>query len=305
MSELLRDLELFQQLLEQVALKFGERHHPSSAEIREWKGQDISDFQKDLRLSTRSTISEKWFYNYVKNTPEKLPRVDILNLLTTYVGYANWNAFKARKGADPFKKKPTAIWRKVYLGLTVLTAIGFLTYAFSPKSRTVHFCFLDAAKKEPITALPIDLIILNDGESPSYHKTDSLGCFRLETKEQHVQFIAKSPYYKTDTIYKSVHDNTSHQVRLQTDDYALMLRYYTGNNVKDWTSRRGELYKLIAEDAIIFELLPYQIGVELYSKQQFIDKLSVPTKTLQKLEIVETAHKDGQVIKLKFKIAHE
>ncbi len=305
MSELPRDLKLFQRLLKQVALRFGEHHHPSSAKINEWKGQDIIDFQEDLRLTTQSTVSEKWFYNYVKNTPEKLPRVDILNLLAAYVGHANWNAFRAIEVDTQTGKLPKQGMRRVYVGLVMLVAIGFLIFAFTSKTRTVHFCFLDADKKEPITEIPIDLIILKQGESPSYHKTDSLGCFSWETKETNVRFIAKSPYHKTDTIYKSVEGDASHQVRLRTDDYALMLQYYTGNNLKDWKLRRTELHKLIADDAVIFELLPFQIGVELYSKKQFIDKLSVPTQTLQKLEIIETTYHEGRVVKLKFKIANE
>ncbi len=306
MNELSRDLQLFQYLLERVALKFGQHYHPSSTNMTEWKGQDIIDFQEDLRAKTQSTVSEKWFYNYVKNSPKKLPRVDILNLLAAYAGYQNWNAFKADKANKSFKKDAGSALKKVYLGSALLLAvIGFLAYAFSSKSRTVYFCFLDADKKEPITEIPIDLVILKQGESPTYHKTDSLGCFSWETKAAHIRFIAKSPYHKTDTIYKSVHGDASHQVRLRTDDYALMLQYYAGNNQKDWKLRRAELNKLIADDAIIFELLPYQIGVELYTKKQFINKLSVPTPTLQKLKIIETAYRNGQVMKLKFKIAND
>ena len=77
-------------------------------------------------------------------------------------------------------------------------------YVFVPKDQTLHFCFIDAAKKEPITSLPIDITILNEGESPTYIKTDSLGCFSWSTKKEYLRFVAQSPYHKTDTIYKKV-----------------------------------------------------------------------------------------------------
>ncbi|WP_430906996.1 hypothetical protein [Maribacter sp. 2-571] len=299
------DLRLFRVLLEEVALKFRERYKPGSPKIQDWKGQDIVDFQEDLRSSQQSSISEKWFYNYVKHTPEKLPRVDILNLLSRYIGNQNWNDFKvghAEKETTGGGKIPV---KTIVLVGCLVTVLGMLGYALIPKTRTVHFCFLDADKKEPITTIPIDLIVLDKGQSPSYYKTDSLGCFHWETEETFVRFIAKSPYHKTDTIYKTVSNDTSHEIRLRTDDYALMLRYYSGNNVKDWKARRSELDRLIADKALIFELLPYQIGVELYSKERFINKLSMPTESLKRLEVVETVYKNGQIVKLKFKSTNE
>jgi len=291
---------MFQQLLERVAARFMQNHSPSSAKISEWKGQDIIDFQEDLRQQTQSSVSEKWFYNYVKNTPEKLPRIDILNLLSHYVGSNNWNGFQQEINGGSISIKGNSRKKWIYIGsIIALVLLGI--YAYTPKEHSLQFCFIDADKKEPITLAAIDVIVLNEGESPSYWKSDSLGCITLKTKKDHIKFVAQSPYHKNDTIYKSVEKTQAHQVQLRTDDYALMLDFYTNGRVSDWEKRRKELNKLIADDAIIFELLPYQIGVELYSKEAFINKLSVPTKALAKLEIVETRYANGQIVKLKFK----
>ena len=35
--------------------------------IKEWKGQEIIHFQDHLKSKTGNTVSEKWFYTYVKN----------------------------------------------------------------------------------------------------------------------------------------------------------------------------------------------------------------------------------------------
>ncbi len=297
-----KDILLFQRLLKQVAHRFLENHTASSPIISEWKGQDIQDFQEDLRQKVQSGISEKWFYNYVKNTPEKLPRIDILNLLASYSGYNNWNAFKEKDIEVQGSTERHSIRKWVYAMFAILCLLAVTIYAFKKDTHTFHFCFVDADKKEPISEVAIDVIVLNEAESPTYLKTDSLGCITLETKRSYVKFVAQSPYHKNDTIYKSISKKESHKIHLKTDDYALMLHYYGSNNVKDWQQRRDELEKLIAKDAVIFELLPYQIGVELYSKKEFINKLTTPTESLRNLEIIETQYQNKQIVKLKFRI---
>lgn len=91
------DLELlhFEQLKSEVQAKYLENHTPSVSDISKWKGIDIIYFQEDLRRVAKGNISEKSFYTYFKNTPvEKLPRIDMLNLLSAYVDYASWYDFK-------------------------------------------------------------------------------------------------------------------------------------------------------------------------------------------------------------------
>jgi hypothetical protein len=63
-------------------------------EVSEWRGQEITDFQEDLLIKVNGRISEKWFYTHMKSSSESLPRIDILNLLSQYSGYKNWDDFK-------------------------------------------------------------------------------------------------------------------------------------------------------------------------------------------------------------------
>lgn len=68
---------------------------PSHDDISKWKGIDIIYFQEDLRKKAKGNISEKSFYTYFKNSPvTKLPRIDMLNLLSIYAGYDSWYEFK-------------------------------------------------------------------------------------------------------------------------------------------------------------------------------------------------------------------
>lgn len=89
------DLFHFEQLKSEIQTKYLTNHTPSNENISHWKGIDIIYFQEDLRKIAKGNISEKSFYTYFKSTPAtKLPRIDILNLLSVYAGYASWYDFK-------------------------------------------------------------------------------------------------------------------------------------------------------------------------------------------------------------------
>ncbi len=89
------DLLHFEQLKKDVQAQYLKEYTPSYDDISKWKGIDIIYFQEDLRKKAKGNISEKSFYTYFKNSPvTKLPRIDMLNLLSIYAGYDSWYEFK-------------------------------------------------------------------------------------------------------------------------------------------------------------------------------------------------------------------
>jgi len=93
----LTDLDLlhFEQLKKDVQAQYLKEYTPSYDDISKWKGIDIIYFQEDLRKKAKGNISEKSFYTYFKTSPvTKLPRIDMLNLLSIYAGYDSWYDFK-------------------------------------------------------------------------------------------------------------------------------------------------------------------------------------------------------------------
>lgn len=89
------DLLHFEQLKKDVQAQYLKEYTPSYDDISKWKGIDIIYFQEDLRKKAKGNISEKSFYTYFKNSPvTKLPRIDMLNLLSIYTGYDSWYEFK-------------------------------------------------------------------------------------------------------------------------------------------------------------------------------------------------------------------
>ncbi|GAA4113698.1 hypothetical protein GCM10022393_12870 [Aquimarina addita] len=273
----------------------------SSTDISQWKGQDITLFKEDLHQRVKGNISEKSFYNYFKNTTVKLPRIDILNMLSQYCGYTDWNNFKTNhtsKIKDDKKSRISKWMIFLLVGIIVITSAYFLI----PTSNTYTFCFIDQDRNQAITNTPINIIILNNKQSPSYAKSDSLGCFSWTTEDDFIHFIIKSPYYKTDTIFRTTPSVMNEHIKVHTDDYALMLHYYANGKVADWKNRRNELSRMIDTQATIFQLLPSGLGIEIYSKEEFINKLTTPTKSLKGIEIIESEWSKGLIVKLKFRV---
>lgn len=89
------DLLHFEQLKTKVQEEYLKNNTPSDDNISKWKGIDIIYFQEDLRKKAKGNISEKSFYTYFKTSPVvKLPRIDMLNILSIYAGYNSWYEFK-------------------------------------------------------------------------------------------------------------------------------------------------------------------------------------------------------------------
>lgn len=284
---------LLKQAVESVFL----RNNKMSSPIKDWKGEEIVAFQEDLFNKVKGKVSEKWFYTYIKNTPEKLPRIDVLNLLSNYVGSTNWNTFKANNGATNTSAKK----RRGTLKFWVLALVPLLViiYIFTAKN-TFEFCFIDAIKNENITSIPLDIIVLQDNESAIHYKTDSLGCFSFKTKNDVIKFVVQSPYHKTDTIVRNIKSNNNQIVKVKPDDYALMLHYYANGNISDWKEHIEKLNSLIDKDVKIYRLFKNSLDIELYSKEEFIRMLTIPTKSLKRIEILDKTISNGKIVTLKF-----
>ena len=111
------------------------------------------------------------------------------------------------------------------MALSVLGIVTALIYYTINQTQTYGFCFIDADREQPTIDIPLDIIILNESESPHYLKSDSLGCFQWKTKDDYVHFVVQSPYHKTDTMYRNLNRSNNETVQLRTDDYALALYY--------------------------------------------------------------------------------
>lgn len=283
-------------LLKTAVLNKFREHYSTEDAIKNWNGETIVRFQESLLEIVKGRVSEKWFYTYFKNETSKLPRIDMLNLLSRYVGFDNWSKFKTH---HPLNLKPQTKVSAYWL-ITLIPLIVFLVMRMFADN-VYNICFVDNLSNEPITQSQIDIKLLKQEQSPIYFKTDRAGCFNYETPDDKIKFIVSSPYHKTDTIISSI-DSNHQMVHLRSDDYALILKYYTNGNIKDWTTHKAKLEGLIDDDARIYKFYENNIGVEIYSKDDFIRLLTVPTTSLKKIKILDKSYKNGKIITLKFSL---
>ena len=291
------DIYYFNVLKKKVTATFLKDNNVSKS-INTWKGEEITAFQEDLFVKVKGRVSEKWFYTYFKNTPEKLPRIDMLNLLSNYSGATNWNTFKS---LHIYNDKKSIKNRSLWLILVLIITSVFIIYVKN-KRHQFYFCFVDAVKNEAITKTVLDIKILQENETPLYFKTDSSGCFRYITKKNSIKFVIQSPYHQTDTIIRSIGSNKNTTVKINSDDYALLLDYYANGNIKNREKHKGQLRKMIADDAQIYQFFGGDIGIEVYTKEDFIQLTTMPTKALKRIAILEKEMIKGKIVKLKFVI---
>jgi len=274
------------------------------ASISDWKGQNIVDFQSDLKFKQNQYLSEKWFYTHMKTENQKLPRIDILNFLSRYTGYRSWDNFKhahsKSNNVDASDKSNSYFYVVPLITVVTLTVFYFLYLLLYTQEFT--FCFYDSISKQPISNTIIEITLLENEQSPRNYLCDSLGCFSLKTHKRQVHFVVESPYYHRDTVVRVLSRfNRNEKIKLKVDDYSLMIHYFSKNKIQDWLKRREELDQMFSDSAKIFQVYEGTVGMELYNKWEFIQKLSIPTSGLKDIEILNTKYEDDQITHLSFK----
>lgn len=382
MSDL--DLLNFEQLKNEVQSQYLENHTPSFDDISKWKGIDIIYFQEDLRKIAKGNISEKTFYTYFKNSPvTKLPRIDMLNILSIYAGYVSWYDFKKKHlfsdeilkeyGEDDenlseelqkeldqipdLEEKPSIspkreinlpndalkseektdlqksatenqslkqntssfetydtseqkstlslVKKYIWLGISGVLAIlvGLLGFKDELFSKKFYYSFIDADRNSKINA-ELQVQILKDNESPILYTAKPNEAFVYTTKSKSLTMVVSSPYYRTDTITRNLETAPeAENIELKPNDYAIMLFYYS-KSLKDLKRKRETLNYLISDDALIYQVYDNETyGVETMDKQRYINLVTLPSTSLEKLEVIDTKNdKNNKIIMIKFKI---
>ncbi len=81
----------------------------------------------------------------------------------------------------------------------------------------------------------------------------------------------------------------------------MMIQYFSTMNVKDWQKRRDQLNLMIADSAMIYQVYEEAVGVELYNKWEFINKLTLPSTGLKDIEILDTQYQGDKITLIRFK----
>lgn len=314
----MQDSYYFTSLKTAVLRKFCEANPHWQRPLSEFGVREIARLQELMQEQAGGRISEKWFYTHLKKDQEKLPRVDVLDLLSRYAGHADWAAFKDAETPQTLGETAPAIAnvnrflpskRVRVAAFSAIGALAFLTLVLAMSSlratvlSTYEVCFTDAMTLQPLVDTDIRLEQQAEGQSPTVEMADAKGCHTFRTTSDHVVFTVTAAYYHPDTITRSLKtEHLKETIPLRRDDYAWMIHLFSSGNVADLKKRREQLGRMIAEDAVILQVDPATgAGVELYNKTEFITKLTLPVSSLKNLKVLETIYEpSGRIQKMRF-----
>lgn len=279
--------------------------------IQDFGNKEIAQLIDLIETKNNNRVSEKWVYTHLKPiVNEKIPRKDMLDILSKFSGFESWDEFLHKHSEiendsipiDKIQEKSNKL-KKILMttGIsTLLLGLTFGIYQINHKTEKT-ICFKDKYTQKII---PSDKFEVFRIESPPEDLVKKIkqktanGCLKYEISDL-ATFVISSPYYKTQTI-KLSSDTDIQEISLQPDDYAMMIRSCMNANLKDWTKRKLQLENCIDNDAEIEEVMFDEIGVDFLNKQDFISKITTPSETLKKMEIIEIKYKNEKIIALKF-----
>jgi len=353
----------FQSLKKAVQGKYLETHSPAYDDISKWKGIDIIYFQEDLRQKAKGNISEKTFYTYFKNnSQEKIPRIDMLNILSVYSGFNSWSEFKKKNPIaisaeettatvvsetqieEPIEvvtveqnqtsvteKPPVSIdnqafdeinqninfksekqnffKRYLWLGISAFLFATVLILVFYDNLfyKKYTYAFTDADRNSSIKG-ELDVKIIRENESPILFKVKPNSKFVYETKSKSLKMEISSPFYKPETIVRDLTNapaDREENIELKPNEYAVQLYYYS-KSIKDFKKKTQQLNRLISDNALIYQVVDSDIyGIETMDKQKYISLVTLPTTTLENLEVIDSQMKNGKIVMIKFKITDD
>ena len=150
----------------------------------------------------------------------------------------------------------------------------------------------DSYTNDRINTDYIEAVIVNDSvEIPVKIINSEL---QIQTKDS-AKVVIKSPFYEDQVIV--VKNEHPHQnIVLKPVDFAMMLKAFMKSDIKDWQTRKKQLNKILADDLEVIVMLKNDLGAEYFNKQEFSEKLIIPSQSLQKMKIIDIQNNDNQQI---------
>ncbi len=296
----MNQLNAFYELKQRVLLRYREEYSYVSADWKSFSSKDILQLIDSIEEATKQRISEKWIYSHLKPAEnEKLPRKDMLDILCNYCRIDSWDAFihdltplTLEKTERKRNKKPVWI---TFFGLVLVAGI-FLTKKFwsEPTEKKEEVVSVkDFYTQEEITDTTIQLNI--KGKDSSF----TIKNIPPEVWEKKLEIEIESPFYSEAIVMKKDEEKT---VVLKPDDYAMMLKAFIQSDIKDWEMRRNQLNKILSEDLEVLIHLQNSMGIEYMNKEEFAQKLTIPTKAIKQWQVLSLEQDESnKIVKIRIK----
>lgn len=288
------DLEIFYQLKKSVLEHYQKSYPYFNGSWKSFSSQDILNLIDAIQLKTKQSVSEKWIYTHLKpETNEKLPRKDMLDILSVYVGKSGWDELRFDDNIKDNKIINIKNNSKKKFGILVLIfgvlIIGFAIWKFTSKNNQ-KLEFQNSFTKDSISKEDVKAYVVEDSvEKPIDLKSPTLNL------DKGTKVVIKSLFYKPKEITISTNEPFS-RVELNPNDYAMMLKAFMKSDIKDWQTRKEQLHKILSDNLEVMIMLQNDLGAEYFNKTEFSQKVVIPSASLKKLKIVELRQeKDNKI----------
>ena len=201
--------------------------------------------------------------------------------------------------------KKSFVKDNIWVAISILSLFLVAFFAFKDKlfMKEYTYKFIDADRNTNINA-DLDVKILNKNESPILIKVLPNQPFVYKSRNKELTMVVSSPYYKSDTIQRNLENAPeTESIELKPNDYAIMLYYYS-KSIQDLKKKRENLNNLINNNAVIYQVFDNEkYGVETMDKQRYISLVTLPTTSLENLDVIDiVGDKNGKISMIKFKI---
>ena len=279
-------LLVFQKLKEDVLLTYQKQYSYFEGNWKTFSSQDIQNLIDLIAIHVKQTVSEKWIYTHLKSeNNEKLPRKDMLDILAQFVGYSGWDeyVFKCKDHSIILSKTKSSNHAKIYFVLfPVLLLLMYLSYKFIKTESLQTIEVKNAFTEEQINSDEVKVVLIEENVSTPVQIIDSK--IKINAKDSS-KIVLKSPYYKDKTVI--INKNSNPEITLQPDDYAMILKGFMKSDIKNWQTRKEQLHKILAADLEVLVMLKNDLGIEYFNKQEFSEKLIVPSVSLKKMKVID------------------
>ncbi|WP_289659364.1 hypothetical protein [Flavobacterium panacagri] len=285
---------MFQELKNQI-LKEYKKHYPFfQGSWKSFSSKDIRQLIDLIETNQNERVSEKWIYTHLKpEASEKLPRKDMLDIFSKFIGYTDWEEFLFKHQnqsktiiADNKKKSKKT---STILSITALILIfGIVLYVSMIDKKVKTIEIKNQYTKKPLKTEDFTVYSIKEGKKSPISVNDS----KIEVHEKDEKLVIESPYFKKQEVDIS---QTANEILVKPDDYALVLKTFIESDIKDWETRKETLERILSDNLEVIILFKDDLGAEYLNKKEFKQKLIVPTNETRKMKIINLETNQKQI----------
>jgi predicted DNA-binding transcriptional regulator AlpA len=297
------EIVVFYELKKSVLEHYKKRYPYFNGDWKSFSSQDILNLIEAVFEETKSSVSEKWIYTHLKpEANEKLPRKDMLDIFSKYVGKASWDEFKfSFKEVEKVEINKKVIVSEKVFNTKKRVIFGFILLVFSSvifwkqykkEAKTKVINLKEQFSNDTISSENTKAYVVED----AIEKEIPIANSKIEVDEN-ATVIVKSPFFKEKNINLKQQPEVN-IIELVPNDYVAILNGFIKSDIKDWQTRKTQLELILEDNAEVIIMLKNNLGSEYFNKSEFSQKLIIPTASLKKLKIVEV--KNNQKNKITF-----